>query len=599
MEHNGICLFIFLIRRGYKQFFTHNLKSLIVIFYMKRRDVIKGLTMLPIAGGIVGSTVESALAASTDAKSDLLTDLGLTAAEGPLKAGPQVYQSIGVEPVINCRGTFTIIGASTLVPEAKEAIASAGNYYVQLDELAMGVGQRLAEISGAEWGVVSSGCAGGMKLVTIACVTGGNPEKLVRIPDLTGIEKNEVIIPRNSRNVYDHAVRNVGVKVITVETAEELASAISPRTAMIYMMSGRPGDTSPMSLSAISKIAKPKGVPILVDAAAEVLTLNPNVHLAEGADVVAYSGGKAIRGPQSAGLLLGNKKILMAAWQASAPHHGPARDNKVGKEEQIGMLAAVEAWTKRNHEKEEQTWTAWLENIANRVSRINGVTTNIRQPQGLGNRTPNLTISWNPDQFNATGQDIATYLSTTKPRIALSAGGGGGRGPAGATAAPATPTTSISIAAWMMQPGDDKIVADRIFAALNMKRPPLPKQMKAAGADLKGRWDVTVQYFNEKSDHKFIIEQQDGNWLKGSHQGTFSTNELEGTIEGNEVKFRSSSRMLGDNVPFTFSGTVNGDTMSGNIHHGEYLTSTFTAKKYSYPTSRNPIVVPVGPPLSS
>jgi len=559
---------------------------------MKRRDVIKGLTLIPLAGGVVGT----AQSASATEGAGLLGMLGGESMV-ELKAGAQVYQSIGVEPVINCRGTFTIIGASTLVPEAKEAMSYAGNYYVQLDELAMGVGQRLKELSGAEWGVVSSGCAGGMKLVTIACVTGGNPEKLVRIPDLTGIEKNEVIIPRGSRNVYDHAVRNVGVKVITVNTQEELEAAINPRTAMIYMMAGRPDASGPLSLKAIAAVAKSKGVPVLVDAAAEALTLNPNVHLANGATVVAYSGGKAIRGPQSAGLLLGDKKILMAAWQASAPHHGPARDNKVGKEEQIGMLAAVEAWTKRDHPKEELTWTSYLENIVKRVSAINGVTTNIRQPQGLDNRTPNLTISWDPNKFNATGLDIATYLSTTKPRIAMSAGGGGGRGDAATTQE--TPTTSITLAAWMMQPGDDKIVGDRIFSALNMKRPPIVEAMAAPGADLRGRWDVTVDYFNEKSAHKFIIEAQDGNFMKGSHQGTFTTNELAGTIEGNAVKFQSSSRTLGDNVPFTFSGTVNGDSMSGNIHHGEYLTSTYTAKKYVYPTSKQKITVPVGPPLSS
>ena len=561
---------------------------------MKRRDVIKGLTLLPLAGGVVGS-VQSANATKGTGLLGILG--GESMIDGPLKAGAQVYQSIGVEPVINCRGTFTIIGASTIVPEAKEAMSYAGNYYVQLDELAMGVGQRLHELSGAEWGVVSSGCAGGMKLVTIACVTGGNPEKLIRIPDLTGIEKDEVIIPRGSRNVYDHAVRNVGVKIITVNTQDELEAAINPRTAMIYMMSGRPDASGPLSLKAVAAAAKAKGVPVLVDAAAEALTLNPNVHLANGATVVAYSGGKAIRGPQSAGLLLGDKKILMAAWQASAPHHGPARDNKVGKEEQIGMLAAVEAWTKRDHPKEELTWTSYLETIAKRVSGIDGITTNIRQPEGLDNRTPNLTISWDPNKFNATGPDIATYLSTTKPRIAMSAGGGSGRG--AATNTQTTPSTYISLAAWMMQPGDDKIVGDRIFSALNMKRPPLVDTMQAAGADLKGRWDVTVDYFNEKSAHKFIIEAQEGNFMKGSHQSTFTTNELVGTIEGNEVKFQSASSMLGDRVPFTFSGIVNGDTMSGKIHHGEYLTSTFTAKKYVYPTSKQKIIVPVGPPLSS
>ncbi len=557
---------------------------------MKRRDVIKGLTMLPLAGGIVGSA-QAAINAEGTGMIGMLG--GENSAAGPMKFGPEVYRSLGVEPVINCRGTFTIIGASTLVPEAKEAMYNAQSNYVQLDELAMGVGKRLAELSGAEWGVVSCGCAGGMKITTMAAVTGGNPEKLVRVPDLTGFEKDEVIIPRRSRNTYDHAIRNVGVKIITVDTQEELEAAMNPRTAMIYMMpSTKPGDTGPLSVHAISKAAKLKGIPVLVDAAAEALTLNPNVHLADGATVVAYSGGKAIRGPQSAGLLLGDKKLLMAAWQSSAPHHGAGRDNKVGKEEQIGMLAAVEAWTKRNHAQEELTWTGYLETISKRVSAISGVTTSIRQPTGLDNRTPTLTISWDPAKFNASGQDMATYLSTTKPRIALSAGGGRRGTPASEN------LTSISVAAFMMQPGDDKIVADRIFNALSMTRPAIP-EMKAPSADLKGRWDVTIEYFNEVSKHTFSIEQQDSNWLKGSHKSAFTTNELEGTIDGNEVIFRSASRMLADNVPFTFSGTVNGDTMSGNIHHGEYLTSKFTAKKIIQPSSRQRINVPVGPPLSS
>lgn len=380
--------------------------------------------------------------------------------------------------------------------------------------------------------------------------------------------------------------------MITVETQEELEGAMNSRTAMIYMMPTEPGDKGPLSVYAISQAAKKKNVPVFVDAAAEALSLNPNVHLADGATIVAYSGGKAIRGPQSAGLLLGEKKFLMAAWQASSPHHGAGRDNKVGKEEQIGMLAAVEAWTKRNHAQEELNWTGYLETISKRVSAISGVTTSIRQPEGLDNRTPTLTISWDPAKFNASGQELATYLSTTKPRIALSAGGGR-RGDAASES-----STSLSIAAFMMQPGDDKIVADRIFDALNMKRPATP-EMKAPAADLKGRWDVTIAYFNEESKHTFSIEQQDSNWLKGSHKSTFTINELDGTIDGNAVVFRSASRMLADNVPFTFSGTVSGDTMSGNIHHGEYLTSTFTAKKIVQPSSRQRINIPVGPPLSS
>src|SRR5438105_15076668 len=162
-------------------------------------------------------------------------------APGPLKAGPEIYQSIGVEPVINCRGTFTIIGASVELPEVRAAMEAACQYNVQLDELADAVGQRLAELTGAEWGMVSAGCAAGLKHVTAACVAGGNPEKLLRIPDLTGLDKTEVVAPRSARSVYDHAIRNVGVKMITVETGEELERALSPRTAMIYLSAGGSG----------------------------------------------------------------------------------------------------------------------------------------------------------------------------------------------------------------------------------------------------------------------------------------------------------------------------------------------------------------------
>src|SRR5690606_8098755 len=145
-------------------------------------------------------------------------------------------------------------------------------------------------------------------------------------------------------------------------------------------------------LDAIARVAAPLGVPILADAAAEDLTV-PNVHLARGATAVAYCGGKAIRGPQCAGLVLGSKKLLMSAWQASSPHHGPGRDNKVGREEMVGMLAAVEAWMTRDPAAEWRTWLAWLDLIARRVSEVGGVTTEVTEPTGLGNRSPRLTIS--------------------------------------------------------------------------------------------------------------------------------------------------------------------------------------------------------------
>jgi seryl-tRNA(Sec) selenium transferase len=513
------------------------------------------------------------------------------AASGPLKPGPQIYQSIGVEPVINCRGTFTIIGASIELPEVRAAMDAAAQHFVQLDELAEAVGQRLAELTGAEWGMVSAGCAAGLKHVTAACVAGGNPEKLLRIPNLDGFEKTEVVAPRSSRNVYDHAVRNIGVRMITVDTLEEFEHALSSRTAMIYLAAGRTTSEGPLSLENVARIAKPLNIPILIDAAAEVLTM-PNVHLAQGATVVAYSGGKAICGPQCAGLLLGRKDILKSAWQASSPHHGPGRDNKVGREETMGMVAAVEAWVKRDHKAEWDRWLSYLDVIAKRVSTIDGIHTTVVEPEGLSNRSPSLVISWDPAMLHITGEELVEFVARTKPRIALGAGSGqrGGR-PADSGA------TSIDITAWMMRPGDDRIVADRLFNLLSEKRSPKPAPA-APAADVSGRWDVQIDFFSSKSRQTLMLEQRN-NALQGSHQGDFSVRDLSGVIEADQVKLRSTYSVPGDNIPFTFAGTLSGETIAGKIFMGEYLTATFMATRHPYSPSNRPFVLPGGPPLAN
>jgi len=517
-------------------------------------------------------------------------------APGPLKTGTQIYQSIGVEPVINCRGTFTIIGASVELPEVRAAMDAASQYNVQLDELADAVGRRLAALTGAEWGMVSAGCAAGLKHVTAACVAGGNPEKLLRIPDMTGLDKTEVVIPRSSRSVYDHAIRNIGVKVIMADTAEELTSVLNPRTAMIYLSAGGPSTSGPLSLENVAKIAKPHNIPILVDAAAENLTI-PNVHLQKGATIVAYSGGKAIRGPQCAGLLLGRKDILMSAWQASSPHHGPGRDNKVGREETIGMLAAVEAWTKRDHEAEWKTWLSWLDTISKQVSAIDGVNTAVREPNGLSNHSPSLTISWDPAKLHITGEEVAEELATTKPRIALTGGGGGGgRGGRGAPAD--NSSTSISITPWQMQPGEDKIVADRLHTVLSQKRDPKSSTVSPPAANLSGRWDVNIEFFSSKSQHTLFL-MQDGKRISGSHKGDFAVRDIFGTIEGDQVKLRSQLSAPGDSLGFIFAGSLSGDTISGAIYMGEYLNAKFAAKRNPYPTGSAAIRVPTGPPLAN
>jgi hypothetical protein len=271
----------------------------------------------------------------------------------------------------------------------------------------------------------------------------------------------------------------------------------------------------------------------------------------------------------------------------------------VGREEMVGMLAAVEAWATRDHKAEMKMWVSWLDTIAKKMNGINSVEVAIKEPAegALDNATPNLTITWDPTKLNITGQEVADELSTTKPRVAV--GTGFRRGAAAATSGP--PTTSISIAAYMMGPGNDKIVAERVHEILTRKRsaPKAEAQMKAPSTDISGRWDVSIEFYTSKSKHTFIIEKQDGNYLYGTHKGEFATRELMGNIDGDEVRFQSRYSVPGDNVVMTFYGKLAGDTITGEIDMVEYVNAKFTAKKATFPTNRQRINIPAGRPLST
>ena len=232
--------------------------------------------------------------------------------------GAEVYTRIGVRPFINCTATYTINGGSQMLPEVISAIEQASHYHVNLDELMGKVGDRLAQLLQVEWGIVTAGAAASLTHATAGCIAGTDPEKMQRLPNIEGL-KSEVIMPRESRVVYDHAVRAVGAKVIEVNSPAELQAAIGPRTAMIEILGNHFGSAK-LDLKDVAPIARKAGVPILVDAAADYLIV-PNPYLALGADMVAYSGGKIIRGPQGAGLLVGRRDLIHAAWANAAPHH--------------------------------------------------------------------------------------------------------------------------------------------------------------------------------------------------------------------------------------------------------------------------------------
>jgi L-seryl-tRNA(Ser) seleniumtransferase len=519
------------------------------------------------------------LAAAAFPPADVQASQRPTASAMPAAAdGRALYQRLGVRPLINGRGTLTIIGGSMELPAVREAKSLANQHYAHLDELMDAAGRRLAELTGAEWGMVSSGCAAAMTHATAACVAGGNPDLHVRIPDLRGFAKDEVIIPTHSRNVYDAAIRAVGVRIVEADTPEELERAIGPRTAMIYVFANPRNESGPMSLEAIAGIARPHGVPIMVDAAAEVLTV-PNIHLQRGATLVGYSGGKILRGPQSAGLLLGRKDLVQAAWIHSAPHHGFARAMKVGREEVIGMVVAVEQWLAHSFEAEWAEWVRRCEHIADRVSTIPGVSAIVMRDVQVdrSNRSPRVTIRWTAAERGLTGETATALLYDGEPRIAIA---GGGRGRPG-SALPGD--TGIAITTSMLAPGDERIIADRVHEILSATHTlAVPTAPRTPVTDLTGQWEVEITYTATRSTHRLHL-QQEGSTLQGMHQGDFVSRDVTGSIDGSDVSLVSRiTERTGDSLNYRFSGTVSGETLSGTLDMGEYRSATWTARKHTY-----------------
>jgi uncharacterized pyridoxal phosphate-dependent enzyme len=520
-----------------------------------RRDLLKSSSLLALSGVMPARTISDEV---------FLSEAG----SHNLDVGPSIYESVGVRPIINCKGTFTIISGSQSLPEVKKAMDEASRHYVQMDELMEAVGQRLAEITKAEWGIVTAGCSAAITNATAACIAGSNPERMQRLPNLQGL-KNEIIMAKYSRNVYDHAARMLGATIVEVNSAEELERAFNARTAMVLVFSSPPAEQGPLSIENTCRVAKGKGVPVLIDAAAEVLTI-PNHHLRRGATMVAYSGGKCLRGPQCAGLLLGQKDYVRAAWANSAPHHAFGRSLKVAKEEIMGMLAAVEMWAKRDQDAEWKVWEAWLAYISDRVTRIPGVTTEYVQPVDLSNHAPQLRIIWDAASLRITGTEVMNTLSERNPRIFL-AGAKGRR--------PDEMASSVSIMPYMMQPEDHKIVAEALYQLLS-KPPKFENTVIPTGQpeNVAGVWHVQIEHPLGAAGHLFFLEQV-GNVLHGVHEGETVRGVLKGSVHVANLQMASVHPIEGTSIEYSFTGISNDGTMSGTVSMGEYGTARWKASR--------------------
>ncbi len=478
--------------------------------------------------------------------------------------GAAVYTRIGGRPFINLTATYTINGGALTLPEVKQAMEEASHFPVNLDELMVKVGERLSRLLGSESAIVTAGCAAALVHATAGCVTGGDPEKMQQLPDLAGL-KDQVITPKQSRNSYDHAIRSVGVKMIEIDTREEFHAALGRRTAMIAVL-GTAEARGKIRLEEMAEAARKAGVPILVDAAAEHPTV-PNPYLSRGADLVAYSGGKFLRGPQCAGMLLGRGKLVQAAWLNSSPHHAFGRSMKVGKEEIMGMLAAIEVWRGRyDLAAEYRQWEGWYAHISEKITRVAGVRTGV-QPAAGASPFPVLRVEWDPERIGLTAGEIGRMLLDGEPRIMSHAEG---------------PGHTFLIRPVAMKPDEYKIVADRLAEILRKApRGTPPPPLRAPATGLAGRWELEIEFVAGSTRHKLFLETT-GNQVTGTHVGRLASGELSGVVDGDQVSLHSSLPYEGTRLQYDFAGKVEGGRMSGEVGLGEYGRARWTAERHQY-----------------
>ncbi len=403
---------------------------------MKRRDLIKYLSVAPLAGGLTDASSNSASAGLKSlVKRDLVKELGL-------------------RTFINAYGVYTTHTASLMPDEVMAAIQDASKKYVLYNDLQDKVGEKIAAMCHSEAAMVTSGCWSALVLGTAGILTGMDKAKVALLPNLSGFEKNEVILQKTHSGSYDHALTNTGIKRVFVETVEEMDAAFSSKTAMTWFYNeadpwGKIGHQQWLALSKKHKI------PAMIDIAADVPPVENLWKFNDmGYDVVCVSGGKAIRGPQSAGILMGRKEIIAAARLSAPPGGGNiGRGMKVNKEEIFGMYAALDRFINLDHGKEWKMWEDRANVILDAVKKVNGVKAEIFVPP-IANVTPTLRISWDQSLIKLTPKEMTLNLRNGEPSIE----------------APKSINDAMILSVWMMQTGDEKIVARRFTEELLKSR---------------------------------------------------------------------------------------------------------------------------------
>ena len=382
--------------------------------------------MLPIGTGVAAGLIPTkAFAKTPAAKRDILKELG-------------------IRTFVNAAGTYTAMTASLMHDEVVETIKQGAKKFAMLDEVQDKVGEKIAELCHAEAATVTAGCWSALVLGTAGVLTGMDMKKVAQLPDVTGM-KSEVIVQKGHNIGYVHALTNTGAKIIQIETVQELEKAINEKTAMMWFLNSN-APLGKIQHEEWVAIAKKHKIPTMIDMAADVPPVSNLWKYNDlGFDLVCVSGGKAMCGPQSAGILMGKKELIAAARLSAPPRGGNiGRGMKVNKEEILGMYVALEKYINQDHDAEWKMWESKIDSIKTAVNSIEGVTTEVSVPP-IANHTPLLFIKWDESKVKTSNKDLMLKLRNGSPSIEVMANG-----------------TGINITVFMLQEGEEKIVAKRV-----------------------------------------------------------------------------------------------------------------------------------------
>lgn len=470
------------------------------------------------------------------------------------------YTSLGVRPFINCCGTRTVHGGSLILPEVRVAMGLASLQFVNMNELMERARIRIAELTGAEDGIVTAGSAAAIAIATAAAIAGNDPVRMLRLPKSTGTT-NQVVMLNTHRFPYDQAIRMVGAQITEVDHVNQLTQLNFKKVAMIVYLGAR-DKNSAISLETFVAAGRHNGIPVLVDAASEHIS-RPNPWLIRGADLVVYSGGKALRGPQTSGLLLGRRDLIDSAWANSPPHRAFGRPMKFGKEDVVGILAALELWFSRDPSIAMQSWIQDLETIVNIAKATPSIETEIIPPEE-GDQTPQIRINWDYNKLKFHGTELRRQLLAGTPRILID----------DITAGPGTVTIDI----FSLHNGEAKTVADAIVAILNST--PVPQTPSAQAEIITGKWVIDVHFPRFVRTHKSNFHQT-GTAILGKQRSPGFATPINGTVNGIKAEFSFEGTYEGAIITYHFTGLIQGNYMSGEVIFGSTTTQTRGVVSYN------------------